>query len=74
MFLKNRALTVRRLLVLWLGMNYQLAISTCENYDEIVQIDITAAFLDGKLDEEIYMIQPEGYIGNINLDFVYRPF
>ena len=37
-----------------------LAIATHYDY-EIWQMDIKTAFINGNIDEEVYMIQPEGY-------------
>ena len=38
-----------------------IAIATLYNL-EIHQMDVKTAFLNGELDEEIYMEQPEGFI------------
>ena len=38
-----------------------LAIATFYDY-EIWQIDVKAAFLNGFLEEELYMMQPEGFV------------
>ena len=38
-----------------------LAIANHMNY-EIWQMDVKTAFLNGSLDETIYMVQPEGFI------------
>ena len=37
---------------------------------EIHQMDVKTAFLNGRLDEEIYMKQPKGYVDNENPDHV----
>ena len=38
-----------------------LAISTFYDY-EILQMDVKTAFLNGYLKEELYMMQPEGFV------------
>src|SRR3954463_16805036 len=38
-----------------------LAVATYFDY-EIWQIDVTTAFLNGHLEEDVYMIQPEGFV------------
>ena len=41
----------------------RILLSIAAHYDyEIWQMDVKAAFLNGNLDEEIYMMQPEGFI------------
>ena len=43
-----------------------MALSAVEDL-ELRSVDITAAFINGDLDEEIYMKQPEGfYVGSPN--------
>jgi hypothetical protein len=48
-----------------------LAIAVANNY-EIHQMDVTAAYLNGRLEEEIYLQQPEGFEDKNNPDGVYR--
>ena len=38
---------------------------------EVHQMDVKSAYLNGKLDEEIYMRQPDGYVDTKRLDMVY---
>ena len=41
----------------------RILLSIAADYDyEIWQMDVKTAFLNGNLEEEIYMIQPEGFI------------
>ena len=43
--------------------NYLTAKTVTSDYDfEIWQMDMKTIFLNGNLDEEVYMIQPEGFI------------
>ena len=42
------------------SIRIMLAIAAHLNY-EIWQMDVKTAFLNGELDEEVYMIQPEGF-------------
>lgn len=37
-----------------------------------LQLDVKAAFLNGKLDEEIFMEQPEGFVVQGKENVVYR--
>ena len=48
-----------------------LAITAHYNY-EVWQMDVKIAFLNGNLEEEVYMIQPEGYTSNEFLENVFR--
>ena len=48
-----------------------LALATINNW-EIHQMDVKTAFLNGDLDEEIYMEQPEGFIDPHRPSMVYR--
>jgi hypothetical protein len=40
-----------------------LAIAAYFNY-EILQVDIKTAFLNGNIEEELYMVQPEGFVNS----------
>ena len=41
----------------------RILLSIASYYDyEIWQMDVKTAFLNGNLEEEIYMMQPEGFI------------
>ncbi|WRX29350.1 Reverse transcriptase [Theobroma cacao] len=46
-----------------------LAIAAYHDY-EIWQMDVKTAFLNGNLQEEVYMTQPEGFISNANANKV----
>ncbi|KAL8126204.1 hypothetical protein AgCh_013480 [Apium graveolens] len=49
-----------------------LAIAAYYDY-EIWQMDVKTAFLNGKLEEEVYMTQPEGFLSKGNEHLVYEP-
>ncbi|GKF19426.1 retrovirus-related pol polyprotein from transposon TNT 1-94 [Tanacetum coccineum] len=38
----------------------------------IYQIDVKTAFLNGKLKEEVYISQPEGFVDQDNLSLMYK--
>ena len=49
----------------------RIVLSLAAKYDLIVhQMDVKTAFLNGELDEDIYMIQPEGYVEDSNPNLV----
>ena len=49
----------------------RIVLSLAAKYDLIVhQMDVKTAFLNGELDEDIYMIQPEGYVEESNPNLV----
>ena len=48
-----------------------LAVANICNW-EIHQMDVHTAFLQGELDEEIYMRQPEGYVEQDRPEYVYK--
>ena len=43
------------------SIRIMLAIAAYLNY-EVWQIDVKTAFLNGEMNEEVYMIQPKGFI------------
>ena len=48
-----------------------LALAATRDLD-VVQFDITSAYLHGNLKEEVYMEQPEGYVAAGKEDWVWR--
>jgi hypothetical protein len=46
-----------------------LAIAAFHDY-EIWQMDVKTAFLNGNIDEELYMMQPEGFVNPKDADKV----
>ena len=48
-----------------------LAIAAYFDY-EIWQMDVKTAFLNGILSEDVYMIQPEGFVDPANANKVYK--
>lgn len=62
--LKRKDWTTRNffsLVVKFISIHLMLAIITHLNF-ELYQMDVKTVFFNGKLDEEIYMDQPEGYM------------
>ena len=65
-------LTIQKLLVAKLN-TVRISISLAVNLDwELNQYDIKNAFLNGELEEEIYMQIPPGYENNMNKNKVHR--
>ena len=50
-------------------MKVILSIANASNM-EIHHIDVKTAFLNGRLDDEIYIKQPEGYVDTKNPDHI----
>ena len=51
----------------------RILLSIAAYYDyEIWQIDVKTTFLNGNLEEEIYMMQPEGFIAKNQEHMVYK--
>ena len=46
-----------------------LALSCHKNF-KVYQMDVKSAFLNGKLEEEIYIEQPEGFLLSENKDYI----
>ena len=46
-----------------------LALSYHKNF-KVYRMDVNSAFLDGKLEEEVYIEQPEGFLLSENRDYV----
>ena len=46
-----------------------LALSCHKNF-KLYQMDVKSTFLNGKLDEEVYIEQPEGFLLSENKDYV----
>lgn len=53
------------------GIRMLLAIAAWEGL-EVEQLDVESAYLNGKLDHEIYMQQPPGFISKEHPDWVFR--
>ena len=48
-----------------------LAVTNVRDWD-IHQMDVKTAFLQGDLEDEIYMEQPEGFVNEERTDFVWK--
>ena len=53
------------------SIRIMLAISAYYDY-EIWQMDVKTAFLNGNLEEDVYMTQPEGFVDPKNAEKVYK--
>ena len=58
--LKQRALTIRRLSTLFfMKDSFRISMTLMAHFDlELHQMDIKTVFLNGDIEEEIYMVQP----------------
>ena len=52
-------------------VRFMLAFAAQQDLD-LLQLDVKAAFLNGELDEEIYLQQPAGYVSSKFPNHVYR--
>ncbi|GJY36937.1 retrovirus-related pol polyprotein from transposon TNT 1-94 [Tanacetum coccineum] len=55
-------------------ITFRVVLALCATYDlHLEQLDVKTAFLHGNLEEEIYMLQPEGFEQNGKENLVCRP-
>ena len=53
--------------------SFRIIMALVAHYDlELHQIDVKTAFLNGNIDETIYMVQPENFESNDSKQLVYK--
>ena len=62
--LRKKVLTSKKYFFRWFdSRNVRIVLAMCATFDlHLEQLDVKTAFLYGELEEEIYMLQPEGFV------------